>query len=197
MGADGKGVRMKMLLLAALLAARVFPAHGQEADNSTPAELLDARARYEAAVADAVKPIRERYIEELEQLRATAFATKNADLAFAVGNEIASLGGKENGLADLDGVGYADASLKEDLINTTWVWYASQTITLLPDGMARWSGNHNEAFTWKIVGTNPATIEGKAWNGNKYRMTLDPGMRTGKVTEGTLAARPTSQIYFK
>ena len=188
---------MKIILVASLFAWAPL-VRGQGTDTEVPTQLAEARAHYEAAIATATKPIRERYLQELEQLRAAAFSTKDANLAFAVSQEIALLGGTGTGGTEIDG---ADPStvddVKERLVNTTWVWYAGETITFLKDGMARWSGNHAEAFTWKVAGATPPVIEGKAWNGNKYRLTLDAGLRTGKLVEGTLHERPASQIDFK
>ncbi len=188
---------MKTILVSALLAwAASQPGRG--AATGMPGPLAEARARYEAALANATKPIRDRYLQELEQMRVIAFTTKDADLAFAVSQEIALLGGNGAGGIVTDGIDASSVDgVKQRLINTTWVWHASETITFLPDGMARWSNTRAEAFTWKVVGATPPVIEGKAWNGGKYRMTLDARLRTGKVVEGTLPERPTSQIRFK
>jgi len=59
-----------------------------------PPEVAAARARYEAALNAASKPVRDRYIQELEQLKARAMSLKNLGLAVAFDQEIALISGK-------------------------------------------------------------------------------------------------------
>jgi hypothetical protein len=182
---------MKIIRVAILFAWTPF-AVAQGVDKSTPTELLEARAHYEAAIAAATKPIRERYLVELEQLKTTAYFTRNFDLAKAVVDEIAAMGD-----TGTDASGSPEDRLKERVINTTWLWWGGETITFLPDGKARRSNTGAAACTWKIAGTTPPVIEGEAANGGKYRMILDAGGKTGKLVEAPLQERATSQIDFK
>lgn len=57
-----------------------------------PSELTDARARYKAELAAADKPVLDRYIRDLQQLKNRALALKKLDDAVALDNELKSLG---------------------------------------------------------------------------------------------------------
>jgi hypothetical protein len=186
----GRAIAIKGILGAGLVASSPF-ALAQEAITSAPTEVLEARAHYERAIAAATKPIRERYLAELEQLKTTAYDTKNFDLAIAVGQEIALMG---TGTAD-ENLSPED-SVIERLTNTTWVWGQGQTITLLPGGKARCSNAAAAAFTWKLSGAAPPVIEGKTADGVKFWINLDATLRTGNVIQGRLQ-RATSQIDFR
>jgi hypothetical protein len=192
----GRAIAMKIIPRAFLISWTPF-ALAQGINTSTPTELLEARAHYEAAIAAATKPIRERYLQELEQLKTTAYFTKNFDLANAVVQEIAAMGETEAGGSGTDGTGSPEDRVEERLINTTWLWWGGGTITFLADGRARCSNTRGTALTWKVAGATPPVIEGESWNGGKYRMTLDAGLRTGKLVEAPLQERSTSQIGFK
>lgn len=111
---------MKIIRRAILFAWTPF-AVAQGVDKSTPTELLEARAHYEAAIAAATKPIRERYLVELEQLKTTAYFTRNFDLAKAVVDEIVAMGD-----TGTDGTGSPEDRLKERVINTTWLWWGGR-----------------------------------------------------------------------
>jgi hypothetical protein len=180
------------IALALLIPASIAPAQGP--DTSTPPELLEARAHYEEQASIATKPIRDRYIQQLEQLKTTAYYTRNFDLAEAVTQEIASM---NDSVTELDPNRSPGEQLKARLVNSTWIWWSGETITLLPNGMARWSKTGAPAFTWKIAGAAPVVIEGGAPNGKKYRITLDAALRTGKLEEAGLPERQTSLIGFK
>ena len=97
---------------------------------------------------------------------------------------------------DLNGPASPEQHLKASLINTTWLWSGGQTITFLADGSAKWSKTGAPAFTWSVTLAIPPVIEGKTPDGSKYRMSLDEGLRTGKLIEGAQPARATSQIGF-
>ena len=179
-------------LAGAVLFAPSPPGLAQQRYTSTPVELLEARAHYEEAIAIVARPIRERYIEELEQLQNTAYTTKNFDLAKAVARELESMG---SGTMSKTNETPVD-TITDRLINTTWVWQSGQTITLLDGGKARWSNTGAAVFTWKVTGATPAIIEGKTSDGRRFWITLDPGLRAGNVIEGRLA-RSTSQLDFR
>ncbi len=162
---------------------------------SEPAQLMEARARYEEEIAAAIKPIRDRYLKELERLETTAYYARDFDLACAVTREIASMGG--TGGAAVEGNGSPEDNIKARLVNTAWIWRGGETITFLADGKARWSHTGAEAFTWKVAAAKPAVIVGTAWDGGQYSITLDGDLRTGKLFEWPLQERPTSQLEFK
>ena len=68
-------------ILVLIVAASCFGA-------DIPPELATIKTRHEAAVAVATKPLRERYILELQQLKNRAMLSKNLDLANAVDTEL-------------------------------------------------------------------------------------------------------------
>jgi len=63
------------------------------ADKPTSPELAAARTHYEAALTAATKPVRDKYILELEQLKNRAMTTKNLALAVEIDLELKSVGG--------------------------------------------------------------------------------------------------------
>jgi hypothetical protein len=179
-------------MLGAILFAWSRPAFAQQAVNSTPTEVLEARAHYEEAMAVVAKPIRERYLAELEQLENTAYRTRNFDLAKAVTQEISLM---ETATAGDDAMSPEDRIMAR-MINTTWVWGSGQTLTFLAGGKARWSVDSAARFTWKVTGAAPAAIEGQTSDGGKFWINLDGALRTGNVIQGR-AQRPTSRIEFR
>lgn len=68
------------------------------ANAAEPPEITQARARYNAALAAAAKPVHDKYIQELQQLKSRAFALKRLDLAVAVDNELKALGVANNAI---------------------------------------------------------------------------------------------------
>jgi hypothetical protein len=143
------------------------------------------------------------YLQQLAQLKADAVSTNNSGLAAAVSQEITSMGGTDTGGTNVagDGLGGTDEptieSITARLVNTTWAWNGGETFTLLPDGRAKWSGTAAATMTWKVVGSSPPKVEGIAQNGNKYKMTLDADLQSGKLIEGTSAVRITARIDAK
>jgi hypothetical protein len=189
------GAIAKMGLLGAVLAvlwAWCPLGIAQQTYSSTPTQLLEARAHYEEALAIVARPLRERYIEELEQLQNTAYSTKNFDLAKAVARELEAMGSGTGSKA----IQSPKDFVRDQLIHTTWVWASGETITFLEGGKAKWSNTGTAAFTWEVTGVNPAVVEGRAANGHKFWMTLGAGLRAGDVVEGR-TQRATSQIDFR
>ncbi len=76
---------MKYPILAACICS--FVTIGNAADPLPP-ELATIRGRYESALAAAAKPVRDKYIQELQQLKNRALTMKNLELAVAVDQEI-------------------------------------------------------------------------------------------------------------
>ena len=59
-----------------------------------PPEVIAAKNRHQIAVAAATKPLRDRYVQELQQLKSRAMSMKNLELAVAIDAEIkAATGG--------------------------------------------------------------------------------------------------------
>jgi hypothetical protein len=181
---------MKIILRFIFLA--YAPLLFAQGTGAVPPDLAAARARYEDALATAKK----RYIQELTRLKSDAVVANDSELVTAVSNEIESLGGTETAspataMDDLDGP--TAESITEKLIGTTWVWWGSETITLLHDGTAKWSGNGAAVFTWKVISASPPVIEGKAWDGSPFKMTLDANLRAGTFSDKSSTVRATSR----
>ena len=182
-----------IVCVASLLQCAPF-LFAQAPDASPPPELAAARAQYQKSI----EADKERYVQQLEQLKPTALFTNNSSLADAISKEIASLGSPVAATADIPGTDSAAADLiTQKLSNTTWQWWRGQTITFLPDGQARWNVSNSEAFTWKVVETTPPAVMGKKLTGTKYKIIFDPALQSGKITEGNLPARGTLQIMAK
>jgi len=185
------------LFLTTLLFACASVVLAQGIDPTAPPKLAALQAQYQAAIAADAKIIRTRYLQHLQQLETDALSTKDFDLAAAVGREIALLSKDNSSKGATAPVNPDSTEIEERLINTTWVWYENQTITFLADGRARWSYNGDISFTWKVVGTNPAVIEGTGWNGKKYRITLNDSLRTGSLREGWYGPRTTNEVNLQ
>ncbi len=74
-------------IIALLILVRVTAAHAAE-----PTELTNARARYNAAMAASAKPIIDKYIRELQQLKSRAISLQKLEDAVALDRELKSLG---------------------------------------------------------------------------------------------------------
>ena len=99
------------------------------------ADLAAAKTRHEMAIAAATKPLKERYAQELQQLKARAMLNKNLELAVAVDAEIKTLAGPQaapSPTAILNNPKLNDfANLTIKLLGTPWSW------ELLPDHQYR------------------------------------------------------------
>ena len=104
---------MKQLLIVAICLSASFAL----AADTVPTELVAARTRYDAALALTTKPVREKYIQELQQLKNRALTMKNLELAVAIDQEI-----KTVSVASLSSTKTAVAGrpLSELLPGTTW-----------------------------------------------------------------------------
>lgn len=79
---------MKLIAIAPAIVLLITLSHAADAPHP---DLEAARKRYEASVAAATKPVREKYISELEQLKNRAMAMKNLELAIAIDQELKAL----------------------------------------------------------------------------------------------------------
>jgi hypothetical protein len=136
------------------------PASPETADSDDvspmPSELAAARARYENAVAVAIKPLRDRYVVELRQMQTRAMNAKNLELAIAADNEIKILT-SASASPDAEPSADASSSLLADSRWTTWFGGAGspeQWIEFRADGkMVRgWAEKDVlDRFTWTMV----------------------------------------------
>jgi len=55
---------------------------------AVPAQIVEARTQYESALDAAAKPVKERYVRELEQIKSRAMALKNLELAKEADDQI-------------------------------------------------------------------------------------------------------------
>ncbi len=78
----------------------------------------------------------------------------------------------------------ATGSLQERLSNSAWAWNPQETITLLPSGMAKWSFDNSESFTWHVTSETDRVVEGKTSKGANFKLTFDAGLQTAKLWEG-------------
>jgi len=104
---------MKLTAIAA--ASLITLAH--TAENPHP-ELAAARTRYEKALADAMRPVREKYLAELQQLKNRAMMMKNLELANAIDQELKTIGAAG---AAPHGAPMSTTKLSAILPNSTWI----------------------------------------------------------------------------
>ena len=169
------------------VAVVAFIAFASAADEPSH-ELKAARSRYEASVAAATKPVRDRYILELQQLKSRAISMKNLNSALVIDQEIKSVA--ENAPLTND-------SVRNRLINTTWIWYQSETITFVENGMAKWSHGTN-SFTWRVTNPSDRIIEGDTPHGEKYKIKFDAHHKTGLIFDnGNNPPRTTTLVTAK
>jgi hypothetical protein len=134
-----------IFIISAILVARMILAA-----DSPSQEIVSARARYEAALAAAAKPVRGKYLTELQQIKDRALAQKNLKLALAADEEIKAL----NASVSTPNGG----SLEERLLNTTWSWNIPKfTVTFLPEGKA--NVDKNAIFTWAVAKSSKPVVE--------------------------------------
>ncbi len=129
---------------------------------------LAATERAAAAFAPRIQMLNDEYLRALKFLEVKAVT--NPELAKQIAIEKANL------------TSHAPAaSLSERLINTTWKWWGTETITFLPGGKARWSYSNHDSFTWKQTRSNK--IEGTTEKGGVFSITFSPNFTTGKLLE--------------
>lgn len=167
---------------AFVLMTLLFPVLLQAAEPS--AEMTAARARYAAALEAAAKPVRDRFVNELQAMKARAMTAKNLELAVAIDEQLKTVG--VAGAA-------VQGSLRDRLTDTTWVWWQGETMTFLRNGKIRWSYDESSQWTWKVADQSKRTIEG--WNPKgSFRITFEPDLLTGSLNESGKTARPTKRL---
>ncbi|MFO1485287.1 MAG: hypothetical protein U1F71_18140 [Verrucomicrobiaceae bacterium] len=160
----------------------MFAAFGWSADAQNK-ELEAARERYDSALAVATKPVRDRYVQELEQMKNRALSLKDLKLAVEIDKEIAlvALAPKSAAVKTAD-------DLQRYLGDTTWTWGASEksagsVLTFRKDGMC--SVNKDTPVRWAAVDDSTVKLENgtviKFTNNNKsYTATTASGIRVGR-----------------
>jgi hypothetical protein len=140
---------------AALLSTAAFAA-------DMPPAVAAAKKKYDASVEAATKPLRDRYLQELRQMKSRALALKNLDEAIAIDAEIKRISAEEDNFADRVAGG--------------WIWSQGKTLNLQADGTGQ-MGEHS--LTWKVTG--PATIEYTWSNGHFGTIDFEPGLKRATI----------------
>jgi hypothetical protein len=151
---------------------------GQLCAADAPHDLAEARKRYDVALAAAVKPVREHFLQELLALKSRAMALKDFDLATAVEKEVKSLGTNEDLVGD-------KADFKSQLLNTTWTWVHSwEHMTFREKGVAT-IGTDGE-YKWRLTNPTERVIEGTFGHNRTFKFTFSADMKTAKgVVDGS------------
>jgi hypothetical protein len=161
--------------------------------DTAPREIAAARTHYNAAVAAATKPIRDRYLMELESIKRRAMGAKNLELAVAADEEIKALGGTSSSPAAANGA--ETASFQKRLTNTTWSWvHPGSTITLLPDGKAVVSAS-TDSYLWEVTNAGKKTAAVK-FSGRTAEFTFADDLLSAKATmdgERTWDSKPVTK----
>jgi hypothetical protein len=125
-----------------------------------------------------LKPVRERYLQELLALKSRAVASKDSDLAAAVDREIKSLGSGDDLVGD-------KTDFKSQLLNTTWTWVHSwEHMTFREKGVAT-IGSDAE-YKWHVTNPKEREIEGTFAHGRTFKFTFSADMKTAKgVVDGS------------
>jgi hypothetical protein len=140
------------------------------ADNAH--DLADARKRYDEAMAAALRPVREHYLQELLTIKSRAQALNDAALTTAVDREIKALGTSDDRIGD-------KADFKTQILNTTWTWVHNwEHMTFHEKGVA--SIATDASYKWHV--TNPAEriIEGTFGHQRTFKFTFSPDLNTAK-----------------
>lgn len=146
-------------------------AAGACAAGETPPEIVAARKRYEAAAALAMKPLREKYLQELQQIKNRALSLKNLDLAVAVDNEMKTVE-PAGPISRSDTV----ADWENRLIGTSWVWDKGKTITFQENGSVT---PRFGMMQWKF--TAPGSMEFHFENGDHGTVTFEKSLVRGTI----------------
>lgn len=142
---------MVLRTMKAILCLVLFFGSALMAADTTPAEIVSARARFQAALSAASLPVRTRYLAELEQIKSRALTAKNLPLAMAADEEIKALGAS---VSTPDG----SSGLEGKLVNTTWTWgVPNKTVTFHPDGKA--DVDRFATYTWSVEKSTKPVVE--------------------------------------
>ncbi|MDP1587639.1 MAG: hypothetical protein Q8M07_07860 [Prosthecobacter sp.] len=151
--------------------------------QTAPKELEAARARFDAAMAVATTPVRDRYVQELEQMKNRAISQKNLGLAVEIDKEI-----KLVAAAPASSSVKTSADLERYLGDTSWTWGTSEKsagsiLTFRKDGMC--SVNKDTPVRWAAVDDSTVKLDNGtvikfSSNNKSYTATTASGIRVGK-----------------
>ncbi len=149
----------------------------------TPPEIVAARKRYDAATALAMKPVRDRYLQELQQLKDRALSLKNLELATALDAEIKAV-------TPVGAITPSDtaADWENRLIGTSWLWNKDKTITFQANGSVT---PRFGAMKWKF--TEPGNMEYHFENGDHGTITFERALTRGTIHAVGRAGRKTTE----
>ena len=159
------------LIVKALIASLVAVPMAVLAATDAERDLQKIVQERNSAIAAAAEPINRRYRTALEQLLRRATQTGDVDTAVKIKEALQALDPKDPGGAV---IGDPPASR---IVNTTWLWWGSQTITFQNGGKVHWS--EGQTWTWAPVDAN--TIKGKTSTGQPFTITFSPDFKTGTI----------------
>jgi|GEM_PF-4693110 len=168
------------LLIAFTSVCLAFPALADTANSNAalPAEALNLKRTFETDSAKAIQPIRQRYIEALNQLLNQVERTGNLDAANAIKAEI------ELNIQAQQSAANPSSAFTNQLIGTTWRWNDGPEITFQPKVVVpkvRKKARAAWAFSWETVASN--TIKYQFPNGNKGLIVFSNDFSVGSVAE--------------
>jgi len=174
------------LLIACTSVSLAFPALADTANSNAalPAEALNLKRTFETDSARAIQPIRQRYIEALNQLLNQVERTGNLDAANAIKAEI------ELNIQAQQSAANPSSAFTNQLIGTTWRWNDGPEITFQPKVVAakvRKKARAAWAFSWETVGSN--TIKYQFPNGIKGLVVFSNDFSVGSVAETSTSGR--------
>jgi len=137
-----------------------------------PADAIQLKRDYEAAIENATEPIRARYIADLKQLLTEEISQGNEPQADAIKTELDGLPGG-SGIS-----GDTIAEFESKLIDYTWSWNDVHTVIFTWGGLTR-----DMDLKWKSIA--PYTIEYTAATGESGTITFDRSMQSATISEIT------------
>jgi len=169
-------------LTSSLLASLSFGA------EAPPPEVVWSRARYEAALAAAAKPVKDKYISELQQLKNRAMSLKNLELAVAIDQELKAIGAQP--ATDATAAADTIAGFEHRLIGTKWTWNGTFPIEFEPNGKSTGKG-----LTWKT--TKPYTIEYSFPDANHGTIVFERSIAKATINEVTNSGKKNPMSLFR
>jgi hypothetical protein len=171
-----KTARILLMLVALSGAAK--------AESPFIREMTQLQQQRDRALAAAGDPIQRSYRTNLEALLRRASQANDLQAVGVLRAELEKAGGAAPGVAAQPSQPANAAAvdvLTSRLVNTKWVWFGKETLTLLPDGKAEWSTG-KQIWPWKVTSVGRRTIEGVAMSKNiKFTMTFEHDLKTGVI----------------
>src|SRR4051812_21608509 len=147
-------------------------------------EMTQLQQQRDTALAAAEDPIRRNYRTGLEALLRRATQASDLQAVALLRVELEKAGGTPAVAASQPGQPVSGAAadiLTNRLVNTKWVWFGKETLTLLPDGKAEWSTG-KQIWPWKVTSAGRRAIEGVNMARNqKFTITFEHDLKTGVI----------------